>query len=569
MSNSKQAVQNVFSEKSDFIIIGLTGRTGAGCSTAAGVLSKEYDELNFDYKEDVKSNHDRRERIIANYASSNWKSFKVIEVRNIITSFLLEENFEMLVSFIGTDLDTIIAADNIRDELMQNSAFIDNFNEMHKLRLEIKKDFEAKYGNQDSLLEADTVHTFYFQMLPEFSLSLRQELMKVNKDLYYKLFQAAGKNIRMSGHPYISKFEQDKIYIMPQRINKLIKILRQRNYKEKTGVRVVIDSLKNPYELAFFKDRYASFYCIALHCDESNRKRRLINDVKLSADDIVRIDTEEYAAKTTIEQQFYFQNVPMCYENSDIHIDNIEAEYKEYNDLKYNLIKYVSLIMHPGLVTPNHIERVMNIAYTAKVNSSCLSRKVGAVVTDSSFSTLSIGWNGAPEGQVGCNLRILDDVLKRRNRNDYSNFEISDVVFREKANAKNEKVQNSDMLGRLYAYCFKDIHHKGNQVHTRSLHAEENAFLQLIKSGVSNFKNAKLFTSASPCVLCSKKAYQLGIEEIYYIDQYPDISEEHILNQGEKRPKLIRFNGVIGGAYHKLYSPIIPYKDELNLMIEE
>jgi len=125
------------------------------------------------------------------------------------------------------------------------------------------------------------------------------------------------------------------------------------------------------------------------------------------------------------------------------------------------------------------------------------------------------------------------------------------------------------MSGRLYSYCFKDIHEKKNQVHTRSLHAEENAFLQLIKSGVSKFNNAKLFTSASPCVLCSKKAYQLGIKEIYYIDQYPDISEDHILNQGEKKPRLIRFNGVIGSAYHKLYCPIIPYKDELNLMIDE
>lgn len=73
-------------------------------------------------------------------------------------------------------------------------------------------------------------------------------------------------------------------------------------------------------------------------------------------------------------------------------------------------------------------------------------------------------------------------------------------------------------------YCFKDVHNSrhvtgeiGNQVHTRSLHAEENAFLQLAKYGSSGIKGGKLFSTACCCELCAKKAYQLGIKEIYYI----------------------------------------------------
>ena len=440
---------------------------------------------------------------------------------------------------------------------------------MHSLRLSMKDNFERNILNQASLLEQDDVYEFYFSMLPDFSRLFRETLMDLDKDLYYKLFQLVGRNIRKSGHAYISEFNQEKIHILPQRINKLIKILRQRNLKDKSGVRVVIDSLKNPYEISFFKDRYASFYCMALHCDNQDRTNRLVSKVNLKSEDIMRIDSEEFAPKTTMEEQFYLQNIPMCYENSDIHINNIDNKLGDYKALKHYLVKYITLIMHPGIVAPTHIERVMNIAYTAKLNSSCLSRKVGAVVTDTSFSTLSIGWNSTPEGQVGCNYRNLEDLKKRRNRDDYSKFEIENTGFREKVEEICELVCESDLQGRLYSYCFKDLHEKKNQVHTRSLHAEENAFLQLIKSGSTFVKDSKLFTSASPCVLCSKKAYHLGIKEIYYIDQYPDISEDHILSQGEYQPKLIRFNGIIGSAYHKLYSPIVPYKDELILMLEQ
>ena len=105
-------------------------------------------------------------------------------------------------------------------------------------------------------------------------------------------------------------------------------------------------------------------------------------------------------------------------------------------------------------------------------------------------------------------------------------------------------------------------------MHTRSLHAEENAFLQLAKYGAQGIQNGLLFTTASCCELCAKKAYQLGIRKIYYIDTYPGISKEHILSSGpkEKRPELILFQGAIGRAYINLYSPFMSLKDEIEFL---
>ncbi|WP_415756933.1 hypothetical protein [Pseudomonas sp. LT1P18] len=75
-----------------------------------------------------------------------------------------------------------------------------------------------------------------------------------------------------------------------------------------------------------------------------------------------------------------------------------------------------------------------------------------------------------------------------------------------------------------------------------------------------------LFTTASPCELCAKKAYQLGIVKIIYIDPYPGIATDHILSVGAKKPRLELFRGAVGRAFYQLYQPLMPYKDELDLL---
>lgn len=90
--------------------------------------------------------------------------------------------------------------------------------------------------------------------------------------------------------------------------------------------------------------------------------------------------------------------------------------------------------------------------------------------------------------------------------------------------------------------------------------------MQLAKYGGVGIEGGKLFTTASPCELCAKKAYQLGIKEVVFIDPYPGIAIEHILHVGTNPPRLIQFRGVIGKAYQQLYEPLMPYKDELEFL---
>ena len=89
--------------------------------------------------------------------------------------------------------------------------------------------------------------------------------------------------------------------------------------------------------------------------------------------------------------------------------------------------------------------------------------------------------------------------------------------------------------------------------------------LQIAKNGGEGLNKGNLFTTASPCELCSKKAFQLGIKNIFFIDLYPGISKNHILEGGikeESNPNLYQFQGVIGRGYQKLYEPFMSIKDE-------
>lgn len=129
------------------------------------------------------------------------------------------------------------------------------------------------------------------------------------------------------------------------------------------------------------------------------------------------------------------------------------------------------------------------------------------------------------------------------------------------------------MKGLPLSYCFKSLHNKfegeKNQVHTRSLHAEENAILQIARFGGEGLENGIIYVTASPCELCCKKLYQIGVRKIIFIDEYPGISRENIISIGFKRPNLKHFQGAYGATYFKLYQPIMSYKDEIELRMHD
>ena len=461
-----EAVRHTYRERNKVIIVGLTGRTGSGCTTLSKILAtKKFADLNYHKynSHNYKSIEERKKYIIQSFMNQEdrWIPFDVIDVSSLILNFVFLEGKDKLKDFLGN------------------------------LSTEKKKNTREKFiinGSKNIAEELDS-----------------------------------------------------------------------------------LDALRNPYEAFYLRDKYKAFYLISVNTEEKNRQAHLGNFKILERNNLD--DMENSADNSRTESVFFHQNIQACTEIADIHLYNTEEKDTRYH-ITEQVVRYIALMLHPGLITPTAEERCMQLAYNAKLNSGCLSRQVGAVVTRDDYTVQGIGWNDVPKGQVSCLYRDVHDFCENRDPEMHSKHELENEKFIHAMNYIDEVVSASKILHNCkmcVPYCFKDVHEgitgQKNQVHTRALHAEENAFLQVAKYGGTQIKGGYLFTTASPCELCSKKAYQLGIKEIFYIDPYPGISQDHILTFGSNMyPKMTLFQGSIGEAYVSLYRPRIATKDEIELL---
>ena len=593
----KMNIEKIYELRKSFTIIALTGRKGSGCSEVAERLVQGFSNDNSIFRHpdttNITHNSYRKYRIVYAYSKENFKPHILISYKKILFLFILSKNYDSFIKFLKSELlrrdfseSKLGHLCDFDNEILKIASFKSNFDLLHteidtiwkKLKNRKAKELKDLYLREDFQNLSDSV----FDILEVHSTVKRN-----------KLLQIIGNNLRKSSeYDDFSNYNLDNVFSVVDLINDIIKAFTRENKKNKISTEIVIDSLRNPLEIMFFRQRFSAFYTIAINRTEDIRKAVIKNRYKNDKQiDIDKLITEEYNSAKA--KDFYKQNVSQCIQSADIHLAfkdydeidflNNEVSIKNENVSPYfswqmQLLKFLSLIDQPGIVTPSPEERCMQLAFTAKYNSGCISRQVGAAITDENYAIKAIGWNNTPEGQVPCALRNADDLLSGNDDYDaFTTYEKSNPEFQKafKENYENQSTKDNrkDLKGRNLCFCFKGLINSysdgKNQVHTRSLHAEESAFLQITKYGGQGILNGKLFTTASPCELCSKKAYQLGIKVIYYVDPYPGISLEHILTAGSKdrNPKLRLFHGAIGNAYHWLYEPFMAYKDELNLIL--
>lgn len=138
-------------------------------------------------------------------------------------------------------------------------------------------------------------------------------------------------------------------------------------------------------------------------------------------------------------------------------------------------------------------EYFMKIANLVSQRSTCLRRQVGCVIVRDK-RILATGYNGAPS-----NLKHCEEVGCLRNK---------------------LKIPS----GERQELC-------------RGLHSEQNAIIQAALMGVS-LKDAELYCTHQPCVLCAKMLINAGINKIIFTGSYPDKLALSLLK--EARVKLIR-----------------------------
>lgn len=128
----------------------------------------------------------------------------------------------------------------------------------------------------------------------------------------------------------------------------------------------------------------------------------------------------------------------------------------------------------------------MSIAQLVATRSTCLRRKVGAVLVKDR-RILATGYNGAPIGVKHC-----EDV----------------GCLREKLGVK---------PGERHELC-------------RGLHAEQNVIIQAAYHGVGT-KGTTLYSTHLPCIICSKMLINAGVEKVFFLEGYPDALAAEMLEE--------------------------------------
>jgi dCMP deaminase len=163
--------------------------------------------------------------------------------------------------------------------------------------------------------------------------------------------------------------------------------------------------------------------------------------------------------------------------------------------------------MASGNMRPSWDEYFMAMAYLAASRSTCLRRKVGAVIVRDK-RLLATGYNGPPKGLAHCDvtgcIRSEMDVPR----------------------------------GERHELC-------------RGLHAEQNAIIQAAVHGIS-VKGATIYVTNHPCVVCAKMIINSEIEEIVYAEGYPDrLSELMLIESGMSVRRYALKNEKITGLFQR------------------
>lgn len=136
---------------------------------------------------------------------------------------------------------------------------------------------------------------------------------------------------------------------------------------------------------------------------------------------------------------------------------------------------------------PSWDEYFMQMAELTAQRSTCLRRKVGAVIVKDKH-IIATGYNGAPRGLHHCG--DLGGCLRQK---------------------------LGVPSGQRHELC-------------RALHAEQNAIIQAATLGQS-IENASIYITHQPCVICAKMIINAGINRIVVKEGYPDELSAEILEE--------------------------------------
>lgn len=358
-----------------------------------------------------------------------------------------------------------------------------------------------------------------------------QSLSKILKDLY-KAENKKDAETRRDLQDYGNKLREADSAVLAKKLDEsIISKNREQSY--------VIDSIRNPAEIRYFREKYPEFILIGVFADYDVRWERVKETYSNSKD---AFDSDEQKDKGTYEPK-YGQKISDCFFESDLILSNNEnilyaGKNEAYEDMRKKIHGYLMALKDPSNSSPTLKETLMAAAYTSGRRSRCLKRKVGAVIADKYDRIISSGFNGVPQGLQECR-PSLGQCYRDIKREELGNRISKQLSLQDRQDAE-DKENPTNIIKKnikLLELC-------------RALHGEESAILNLVGRS-ADLEDSTIYVTTYPCNLCANKIVQTGIQNVVYFEPYPVEEAKKIFKDAQITSE--PFEGVTFRAFFRFY----------------
>jgi deoxycytidylate deaminase len=296
---------------------------------------------------------------------------------------------------------------------------------------------------------------------------------------------------------------------------------------------LVVDGIRNCEEVSAFRERFPSFFLVAVCAGRDNRWKRVREDY---GGDEAQFQRDDRRDKD--EGQPWGQCVQRCVDDADYVYSNdrqlvVEHKGKEraarpdiHRELERQANEFVPLMRgEQGKRPPTPEEVEMAAAYALSNASSCTKRHVGAVITvehEGRELPISMGYNENPAGTQRC----IDNGGCVKDRHMASWFSALERIH---CPSCGTEVTGPAEDSRC-PHCGDSLQEwlrptRGMELCT-AVHAEERAIRSL---GDRSAENGTLYVTTFPCFQCSRMVLDVGIKRLVYVEAYPGIEAAKFL----------------------------------------
>lgn len=332
----------------------------------------------------------------------------------------------------------------------------------------------------------------------------------------------------------------------------------------------IIDSLKHPEELDLLRSTYGEiFWSIGIFAPLSERKKRLQYRRGVQANQIEEIVLRDYVEV----DDDYGQNVRDVFYQSDFFIRNDQENTDQFKGI---LSRFIDIIFGCPVHTPTIDESAMYAAHAEATKSACLSRQVGAAITNNAGELIGLGRNDVPrfggglytEDDDNCDHRCHKWATKECH-NDKKKNALYQQVY-DQLSTSGLLVKGALLETITGALKLTDI--KSLIEYSRAVHAEMDAITSVARLHKPGLVGGMLYSTTFPCHSCARHIVASGIHKVYFIEPYPkslatelhsdSISENE--NEGKTKVLFLQYSGIAPKNILKLFNSTTKRKDKIS-----